>query len=258
MDGNIGPNRFSSRSDYASRREAMVREQLMARGLRDERVLWAMRVVRRHAFVPEKLREFAYEDSPLTLGRGQTISQPYVVALMAQALELSATDRVLEIGAGSGYAAAVLGVLAARVDTLERLPELAERAARILAAEGFENVHLHQRDGTLGLPELAPFDAIVVTAGGPDVPPALLEQLAPGGRLVIPVGELLDAQRLQRLTRAPDGTVAREDLGPVRFVPLIGAQGWHDADAARRGERSADQTEAAPSPIRRSAKHGRP
>jgi protein-L-isoaspartate(D-aspartate) O-methyltransferase len=228
--------RSEPRSDeYVEARAAMVREQLVPRGIDDERVLRAMLAVPRHAFVPERIREHAYRDSALPLDEGQTISQPYIVALMAQALKLSPDDRVLEIGAGSGYAAAVLGALARRVDTLERLPELAERAAEVLAAEGFDNVHIHQRDGTLGLPEQAPFDAIAVTAGGPEVPPALLQQLAPGGRLVIPVGEMLDLQRLERITRRPDGQLVREDLGGVRFVPLIGAQGWRDDESARRG-----------------------
>jgi protein-L-isoaspartate(D-aspartate) O-methyltransferase len=218
-------------------RERMVREQIAARGVRDRAVLDAMRSVPREAFLPPKLAEFAYADTPLPIERGQTISQPYIVAVMAEALRLTPADRVLEIGTGSGYAAAVLGRIAREVYTIERHEELASLAARRLEALGYRNVHVRHGDGTLGWPEHAPFDAIVVAAGGPKVPPALREQLSVGGRLVIPVGEERDLQKLLRVTRLADGTFVEEDLGGVRFVPLIGAEGW--AGEAPSGPRTA-------------------
>ena len=203
----------------------MVADDLARRGVRDERVLAAMGEVPREAYVPTGARARAYADRPLPIGSDQTISQPYVVAVMAEALELAPDDRVLEIGTGSGYAAAVLGRLAAGVVTVERLPELAEVAARRLAEAGVDNVVVRVGDGTLGWPDLAPYDAVVVTAGGPEVPTALVDQLAPGGRLVAPVGPL-GSQRLVRVRKGADGALGREDLGGVAFVPLIGAQGW--------------------------------
>src|SRR5687768_2368237 len=206
-------------NDSAPMRERMVETQIAARGVRDEAVLAAMRSVPRERYVPPSLREFAYDDTPLGIGSGQTISQPYVVAWMAEALELQAGDRVLEVGTGSGYAAAVLSRIAGAVFTIERHPELAERATRDLAAAGFANVKVRTGDGTLGWPEEAPFDAILVSAGGPDVPPTLLAQLAPGGRLVIPVGPTPRLQELVRIRRTPEGNV-RETLGRVQFVPL--------------------------------------
>jgi protein-L-isoaspartate(D-aspartate) O-methyltransferase len=208
------------------RRLQMVEQQLAARDIEDERVLAAMRAVPREAFVPEALLGQAYADGPLPIGSGQTISQPYIVALMREALKLSGDERVLEIGTGSGYAAAVLGHLAARVDTVERLPELAERADLQLRGLGLEQVHVHCADGSLGWPESAPYDAIVVAAGGPSVPEALKAQLAPGGRLVIPVGSGTGWQELVRVTRIGDEDFHREQLGDVAFVPLIGEQGW--------------------------------
>jgi len=217
-------------SETLEARERMVQTQIAARGVRDPRVLAAFRGVPREAFLPPELHEFAYQDSPLPIEAGQTISQPYIVALMAAALALAEGDRVLEIGTGSGYAAAILGRLARHVDTVERHEELATLAARRLAEQGFANVDVHHGDGTLGWPAHAPYDAIVVAAGGPGVPPALLEQLAPGGRLVMPVGEGRELQKLVRVTRRRDGRSVSEDLGDVRFVPLIGAQGW-DAEA---------------------------
>lgn len=210
---------------FESRRQTMVDRQIAARGVLDPRVLEAMRAVPREAFVPERLAEFAYDDTPLPIAEEQTISQPFVVALMAEALELRPGDRVLEIGAGSGYAAAVLGKAAGEVWAVERHGTLAAEAQARLARLGFGNVHVVHGDGTLGLPEHAPFDAIVVAAGGPEVPQALLDQLAPGGRLVIPVGKDPREQSLVRLRRTEHGYV-REDLGAVRFVPLIGKQGW--------------------------------
>lgn len=222
-------------ADGAAARERMVERQIAARGIRDPAVLAAMRAVPREAFLPPELAEFAYQDSPLPIGADQTISQPYIVALMAEALDVGPGDQVLEIGAGSGYAAAVLAEIVGEVYTVERHAELAERARRVLAEQGYHNVHVRHGDGTRGWPEHAPYDAIVVAAGGPQVPPPLLEQLAVGGRLVIPVGETLRLQRLVRLTRISENEVRREELGEVRFVPLIGDEGWepepHEARA---------------------------
>jgi protein-L-isoaspartate(D-aspartate) O-methyltransferase len=211
--------------DFDSLRQAMVEHQIAGRGVRDERVLEAMRTVPREAFVPEPLAEQAHDDTPLPIGAEQTISQPYIVALMAEALEIRPGDRVLEVGAGSGYAAAVLARLAGEVYAVERHESLAREARERLAGLGIQNVQVAHGDGTLGWAEHAPYDAIAVAAGGPEVPPALLEQLAVGGRLVIPIGPEPRTQELVRVRRQGGRTV-REDLGPVRFVPLIGAQGW--------------------------------
>lgn len=218
--------------DYATLRSDMVRRQIAGRGVRDWRVLEALRTVPRELFVPEHLAEFAYDDTPLPIGEEQTISQPFVVALMAEALELQPGDKVLEIGAGSGYAAAVLSRLVHEVVTVERHAPLAWQAQERMVRLGYANVHVVQGDGTLGWPERAPYDAIVVAAGGPEVPPALLDQLAPGGRLVIPIGPDPRTQSLVRVRRWPDGSLAREELGAVRFVPLIGAQGWREEGGA--------------------------
>lgn len=215
------------REDPARRREQMVAQQIVRRGIRDEAVADAMRRVPREKFVPEGLAEFAYDDSPLPLIEEQTISQPYIVALMSEAMELGADDRVLEIGTGSGYAAAVLGEIVSEVFTIERHPRLADHARQCLEALGYRNVHVRTGDGTLGWPDEAPFDAIVVTAGGPSVPRSLREQLAVGGRLVIPVGERV--QRLLRVRRTSEERYAEEDLGLVLFVPLIGEQGWTES-----------------------------
>ncbi len=217
-------------ADFTTSRQDMVERQLAARGISDPRVLAAMREVPREAFVPERLAEFSYEDTPLPIEEGQTISQPYIVAAMAEALELRPEDRVLEIGAGSGYAAAVLSRVGREVWAVERHPELARLAAERLARLGYDNAHVLEGDGTLGLPEHAPYDAIVVAAGGPEVPPALREQLAVGGRLVIPVSEDPRLQTLVRVRRRADG-FDHEDLGAVRFVPLVGAQGWSEEEA---------------------------
>ena len=218
--------------DLTSQRARMVDRQIAARGVRDPAVLAAMRSVPRERFLPPHLEEFAYQDSPLPIEQGQTISQPFIVALMAEALQLDAGDRVLEIGTGSGYAAAVLARVAREVYTVERHGELAESARIRLQELGFDTVSVRHGDGTLGWPEHAPYDAIVVAAGGPRVPEALLAQLAPGGRLVIPIGEE-KAQELVRVTRRADGTFEREDLGAVRFVPLIGAEGWEPEPVAK-------------------------
>ena len=211
--------------DATQRRWRMVERDIESRGIVDPRVLDALRSVPRERFLPPELAEFAYDDTPLPIEEGQTISQPFIVASMAAAAELTATSRVLEIGTGSGYGAAVLGRVGGEVWTIERHEPLALRARQRLEELGYADVHVIVGDGTLGLPEEGPFDAIVVTAGGPTVPPALLEQLADGGCLVIPVGTEARGQRLLRIRRRGDETV-EEDLGAVRFVPLIGAQGW--------------------------------
>jgi protein-L-isoaspartate(D-aspartate) O-methyltransferase len=216
--------------DYATLRNEMVERQIAARGVRDERVLAALGTVPREAFVGEDLAGSAYDDAPLPIGEEQTISQPYVVALMVEALEIRPGDRVLEIGAGSGYAAAVLSRLAGEVWTLERHPSLAREARERMERLGYTNVQVVHADGTLGWAEHAPYDAIVVAAGGPEVPQALLDQLAAGGRLVIPIGSSPHNQMLVRVRRRPDGTFTRDSLGGVRFVPLIGAQGWREEE----------------------------
>ncbi|HSQ00997.1 MAG TPA: protein-L-isoaspartate(D-aspartate) O-methyltransferase [Candidatus Dormibacteraeota bacterium] len=210
---------------HVAQRDRML-GQLRARGVDDPAVLAAMREVPREAFIAAELAEFAYEDAPLPILSGQTISQPYIVAVMTAALALEPHHRVLEIGTGSGYAAAILSRIAADVYTVERHQELAAAAERRLHDLGYGNVHVVHGDGTLGWPAHAPYDAIVVAAGGPDVPPALLEQLAVGGRLVIPIGSSPRTQELVRVQRLADDSYHREDLGAVRFVPLIGAAGW--------------------------------
>jgi len=212
--------------ELEARKERMLSEHLMARGIRDAAVLRGMREVPREAFLSPGMEPFAYDDGPLPIEAGQTISQPYIVAYMIEALELLGQERVLEIGTGSGYAAAVLSRCAAQVFTVERIPSLAESARDRLQELGYQNVTVHLGDGTLGWREHAPYDAIVVTAGAPDVPDELLEQLAPGGRLVIPVGSTPHLQDLLRVRRTADGALRREMLCPVRFVPLIGEQGW--------------------------------
>ena len=220
--------------DTTTARKLMVEQHIRARGIEDPRVLDALAFVPREAFLPPALAEFAYEDRPLPIEAGQTISQPYIVALMTEALALGPAEDVLEIGTGSGYAAAVLARLARRVFTIERHAELADLARDRLERLGYHNVEVRHGDGTLGWPEHAPFGAIVAAAGGPQLPHALLEQLAIGGRLVMPVGTSR-AQQLLRITRTGETEYRREDLGMVQFVPLIGAQGWTDAPQPRRG-----------------------
>ena len=211
---------------FETLRHLMVEHQLERRGIRDPLVLEAMRSVPREAFVPPELADEAYADGPLPIGEGQTISQPYIVALMVEALELRGGERVLEIGAGSGYAAAVLAEIAAEVYTVERHAPLAREARERLRALGYDHVQLRVGDGSRGWPEHAPYAAIVVAAGAPDVPEALEEQLAVGGRLVIPVGQGRTLQELLRLRRLSETEYQREELGGVRFVPLVGAEGW--------------------------------
>ena len=216
---------------YTARREAMVRDQLVGRGIRDQLVLEAMRKVPRERFVPEMERDFAYTDGPLPIGAGQTISQPFIVALMTEALQLKGGERVLEIGTGSGYAAAILAEIAGEVFTVERVKELADRAADTLRDQGYVNAHVRHGDGTLGWAERAPYDAIVVTAGGPKVPESLRQQLAVGGRLVMPVGINPQFQSLVQVVRISDDRFDSTDLGAVRFVALVGKEGWRESDA---------------------------
>jgi protein-L-isoaspartate(D-aspartate) O-methyltransferase len=202
----------------------MVVEQLAARGITDRRVLEAMSRVPRELFVDERDRGRAYLDMPLRIGFGQTISQPYMVALIAQEAAVREGDTVLDIGTGSGYQAAVLAELGAEVHTIERIPELAERARERLRAAGYDNVTVHVGDGTLGLPEEAPFDAITVAAAAPEVPLSLYDQLVIGGRLVVPVGGP-GGQRLEIVVRSPEGPAVRRSV-PCRFVPLLGQEGY--------------------------------
>ena len=216
-------------ADLSEARRQMVAHQIQERGVRSPAVARAMREVPREEFMSEEMREFAYADSPLPIGEGQTISQPYIVAYMTDVLELEGGERVLEVGTGSGYAAAVLSRIADEVYTIERHPSLARSARATLERLGYDNVHVIEGDGTRGWPEAAPYDAIVVAAGGNEVPPALRSQLAVGGRLVIPVGPTPREQRLVRVTRVGEDEFEQEDLLPVRFVPLIGEQGWQEA-----------------------------
>lgn len=209
-------------------RHRLVAEAIAARGVTDPLVLDAMRKVRRELFVPDYLRERAYENRPLPIGFGQTISQPFIVAAMIAALHLKGGEKVLEIGAGSGYAAAVLAEIAAEVIAIERLPELAGMAERNIAAAGTRNVRVVCADGSQGFAEAAPFDAILVSAGAPEVPRTLCDQLATGGRMVVPVGRDRSAQQLVRVTRINGEEFLNEKLEHVAFVPLIGSHGWSD------------------------------
>ncbi len=213
-------------------RRQFVGKQIEARGVRDHLVLDAMRKVPRELFVPKDLRAEAYEDSPLPIGSGQTISQPYIVAFMIEALALQGGEKVLDIGTGSGYATAVLSKIAGEVFTIERVSELARRAAANLKKASCERVRIRHADGTEGWAEEAPFDAILVSAGAPDVPTALMRQLKVGGRMVIPIGRNPRAQELLRITRTAEDNFQREDIADVRFVPLIGKEGWKWEDDA--------------------------
>lgn len=205
----------------------MVANQVERRGVRDARVLAAMRTVPRHIFVSLELRSYAYADSPIQIGLGQTISQPYIVGLMTELLRVGPKDKVLEVGTGSGYQAAILGELAGEVHTLERHHELADSAAARLSGLGYDNIHVHTSDGTLGYPPAAPYDRIMVTAASPSIPPALKEQLAEGGRLVIPVGNRYSAQILEIHDRKGDQVSVQKHISVV-FVPLIGKAGWEE------------------------------
>ncbi len=211
---------------YRLARERMVETQIKARGIKDERVLKAMLKVPRHLFVDEALRDQAYGDFPLPIGEGQTISQPYIVALMTEALELKGNERVLEIGTGSGYQTAILAELALWVYTIERFPTLLERAKKVLKELGYKNISFKLDDGTLGWKEAAPFDAIIVTAASPDIPPPLVEQLAEGGRMVIPIGDEFSQTLIKGVKKG--GKLHTKALEPVRFVKLVGAYGFKE------------------------------
>jgi protein-L-isoaspartate(D-aspartate) O-methyltransferase len=221
----VGKERF-----YAVEREEMVDTQLMPRGIEDEAVLDSMLTVPRHKFVPDRLEDRAYEDCALPIAEGQTISQPYIVALMVEALKPNSTDKILEIGTGSGYAAAVLSRTVYKVYTIERHEKLAEKAKDRFEELDYNNIEVRIGDGTKGWPEEEKFDGIVVSAGAPVVPESLAEQLVVGGNIVIPVGRKEGGQDLLRLTKKKDNNLAREYLGEVRFVPLIGEEGWEGKD----------------------------
>lgn len=211
---------------YELAREKMVESQIRKRHVTDGRVLECMQRVPRHEFVPTEFRDRAYEDAPLPIGDGQTISQPYIVAAMSAALRLQGYERALEIGTGLGYQAAVLGYLAREVLTVEFRAKLATEASERVARLGYKNIHVHCGDGTLGLPEFAPYDAILVAAAAPSVPEPLLAQLAEGGRMVVPVGDV-ENQELRLIERSHD-TFRTIMLEPCRFVPLLGAHGWKE------------------------------
>lgn len=213
-----------SKTHDRERRHRMVSQQLEARGITDPRVLDAMRTVPRHLFVPEPLECQAYEDCPLPIGHGQTISQPYIVGLMLEALELSGQENVLEVGTGSGYQAALLGLLAHQVYTVEIIPELTHRAQELLSTLGYENIQVRVANGSIGWKAAAPYDAIIVAAAAPSIPHSLCDQLAEGGKLVVPVGDLY-AQDLLRVQNQ-HGELIRTNLGPCAFVPLVGKEGW--------------------------------
>lgn len=216
--------------DFASDRDAMVERQLRKRGISSAQILGAFRAVPREAFVAEDRSHLAYEDRPLPIEAGQTISQPYVVALMIEAADLKANDKVLEVGSGSGYAAAVMSRIAVQVVGIERREELVKRARERMRSLGYDNVTIIEGDGTLGLASEAPFDAILVAASGSHVPRSLIDQLAPGGRLVMPIGAPGSAQTLIKVSKDADGSLQQSNLGGVRFVPLIGEEGWSDVE----------------------------
>jgi protein-L-isoaspartate(D-aspartate) O-methyltransferase len=213
--------------DFSIARRRMVEEQVIARGVKDKRVIDAMLKVPRHKFVEEALEGKSYQDAPLPIGEKQTISQPYMVAVMSEALALDGSETVLEVGTGSGYQVAVLALLADRVFSLERIPSLARRARKALDGCGFSKVNIRVADGTHGWQDKAPFEAIIVTAGAPEVPQEYRNQLAVGGRLVIPVGNR-ETQVLMRITRIGEDEFQEEQLLGCRFVPLIGNHGWKD------------------------------
>jgi protein-L-isoaspartate(D-aspartate) O-methyltransferase len=214
--------------DFATLRDRMIERQIRRRGVENPLVLDAMRAVPREAFVPEDAREYAYSDGPLPIGSGQTISQPFIVAAMIDVAEVKPGSTVLEIGAGSGYAAAVISRIAAKVYAIERHARLTDEARERFAALGYDNIELRTGDGTFGWPEAAPFDAIIASAGGPCAPQALQDQLAIGGVLAMPVGPSPHEQRLVKLRRFENERFEEADIGAVSFVPLIGAHGWSE------------------------------
>lgn len=229
----MAPVRFwrvgSAATDFAAEREAMVERQLRRRGITEPDILDAFRAVPRDQFVDRQYAAQAYEDHPLPIEAGQTISQPYIVALMIQAAAIKSGEKVLEVGSGSGYAAAVVSRIAAHVIGVERRHELVEVARERLQRLGYANVQIVEGDGTKGWPAEAPYDVILAAASGSHVPKSLIDQLAPGGRLVMPVGEPGWVQKLVRVTKGNEGSLQQSDLGSVRFVPLIGEEGWKDA-----------------------------
>ena len=215
-------------TDFASEREAMVERQIAGRGIHEPAILEAFRTVPREQFLSDDYAELAYGDHPLPIEAGQTISQPYIVALMIHAAEVKCGDRVLEVGAGSGYAAAVISRVASKVIAIERQPDLVAVAQERMQRLGYDNVHIVEGDGTRGWEAEAPYDAIIAAASGSHVPQQWIRQLADGGRIVMPVGEPKWVQKLIKVTRGPAGNFITEDLGGVRFVPLIGEEGWTD------------------------------
>jgi protein-L-isoaspartate(D-aspartate) O-methyltransferase len=226
VSGDLEGARGSASAEFAEQRRAMVESQLRGRGIKDSRVLEAMQAVPRHLFVPPAVAAAAYADEPLAIGEGQTISQPYIVAAMTEALELTGSERVLEVGAGSGYQAAILSPLAREVIAVEARPMLARTARERLSQLGYSNVRVEIGDGTLGWPPGAPYDGILVAAAAPMVPPPLIEQLADGGRLVIPLGSA-EHQELFRV-RKQAGRIVQQALFACRFVPLVGRYAWPD------------------------------
>lgn len=217
---------MNTERDFERMRREMVERQIRRRGIRDRAILEAMLAVPREHFVLDEYRASAYDDAPLPIPANQTISQPYVVALMIRALELSPDDRVLEIGSGSGYAAAILSRIVREVHGVERHRELVIYAQQRLQNLGYDNVHIHHADGTKGWPEAAPYDGIMGSASGPRIPAVLEEQLAIGGHLVMPIGRARGMQNLVRLTRLSQSEYRQRNMGAVRFVPLIGEEGW--------------------------------
>lgn len=220
---------FHNKTSFDEARHQMVEQQLVGRGITDERVLQVMREVPRHQFVPEDLWDMAYRDTPLPIGYGQTISQPYIVAYMTQMLHLTPDDRVLEVGTGSGYQVAILSRLAERVYTIERVKELATKAEQVVKDLGYDNIVFRVGDGGYGWPEAAPFDGIIITAAAPEVPQPLVDQLASGAPLLAPIGPA-GYQELIRLTKQGERTQV-ENLVPVAFVPLVGEHGWRERDS---------------------------
>jgi protein-L-isoaspartate(D-aspartate) O-methyltransferase len=227
MDVNIYRTRDRDMQDWEREIDDLIEFELKPSGITDDAVLAAMRKVKRHKFIPETLRDRAYGNYPLPIGENQTISQPYIVGLMTQALEIRKTDQVLEIGTGSGYQAAILAELSEIVYSIERVDTLSSRARTNLYSQGYDNIYLIVGDGTLGLPEYAPFDRIIVTAAAPKATETLLSQLKKGGKMVVPVGNR-SIQDLKLIEKALNGRIYRKSLGGCRFVPLIGKEGWRD------------------------------